>query len=76
MKNIKIKAYSLKKNISSDKNVDKKSEVSQNGNPAFANNNNGMLIEMDKILKSPSLNISQKLDSKGNLFYYLRKPIY
>ena len=66
MKNIKIKAYSLKKNQSIEQNTEKKQEIPLTNNFGSLNNNNGMLYEMDKILRTPSLNISQKFDSKGN----------
>lgn len=83
MKNIKIKTYSLKKNMASTTNSGHTSIY----NPSIANNyytpslntdrkkesnfvekpisSNG-LSDLDKIIKSPSLNISSKLDSKGN----------
>lgn len=87
MKNIKVKSYSLKKNVTtsstntkaniygtaiqnnyfaSSLNTERKKETNlidkQNINPFSST----VLSDVDKIIKSPSLNISSKLDSKGN----------
>ena len=55
MKNMKIKSYTLKKN--SVLNKDGKTHDSA-------------ITEVDKIIKSPSLNISSKLDDKGSIGLY------
>jgi hypothetical protein len=70
MKNIKIKSYSFKKCNSLHK--DQKAITSRPNND-FATLNNNILTEVDKIIKSPGLNISSKLDAKGNNIIKLRK---
>jgi hypothetical protein len=50
MKNMKIKSYTLKKN----------SVLNKEGKT-----HDLAITEVDKIIKSPSLNISSKLDDKG-----------
>lgn len=58
MKNIKIKSYSNKKpNIFNLNNTKKERPVTTN---------NAVLNDIDKLIKTPELNISSKLDSKGN----------
>lgn len=62
MKNIKIKSYSFKKCNSLNK---EQKAITSRPNDNFATLNNNILTEVDKIIKSPGLNISSKLDSKG-----------
>jgi hypothetical protein len=62
MKNIKVKSYSLKKNQTKDlfnNFLQTERKITESKITEMPN-------EVDKILKSPSLNISSKLDSKGN----------
>jgi hypothetical protein len=65
MKNMKIKSYTNKKNTVLNKD---KSDYNSNVKPAIeiSNLNNNVLNDVEKILKSPGLNISlSKLDEKG-----------
>jgi hypothetical protein len=66
MKNMKIKSYTFKKNstISKEQNDYNSNSKSPTGNNNL--NNNNILNDVEKILKSPGLNISlSKLDEKG-----------
>jgi hypothetical protein len=71
MKNMKIKSYSLKKTNTQNFNTHNNFfttnyEKQLNEKDKIQTNLNDMLInEVEKIIKSPSLNISSKLDSKG-----------
>lgn len=59
MKNMKIKTYSINKITSTDK---KSGEIKLQPSEAQTT----ATSEVNKLIKSPSLNISSKLDSKGN----------
>ena len=57
MKNMKIKSYTFKKNSVLNKEQNSKMHDSA-------------INEMEKIIKSPSLNISSKFDDKGSSLSY------
>ncbi len=64
MKSMKIKSLKFKKN--SVLNKEAKITKSDKDLKDYSSSNNNAINDVEKIIKSPSLNISSKLDSKGN----------
>jgi hypothetical protein len=61
---MKIKSLKFKKN--SVLNKEAKITKSDKDLKDYSSSNNNAINDVEKIIKSPSLNISSKLDSKGN----------
>jgi hypothetical protein len=67
MKNMKIKSYTFKKNSGLNKETkDQNNQNTKVNSDNFTSLNNNVLTDVDKILKSPGLNIFlTKYDEKG-----------